>query len=114
MEAAKLVVVGDEAVGKSSLLLTYQLNAFPGECGEHPTALENYSANVMIDKHCFNLVLRDIDARVENERLRPLVYPQTDVFLLCFSIVDPVSFGWYQYQHYHSFISSVRPIRKQG
>lgn len=26
------------------------------------------------------------------DRLRPLSYPQTDVFVLCFSIVGPVSF----------------------
>ncbi|VDK23453.1 unnamed protein product [Anisakis simplex] len=26
------------------------------------------------------------------DRLRPLSYPQTDVFVLCFSIVSPVSF----------------------
>ncbi|XDV16207.1 hypothetical protein PO909_016023 [Leuciscus waleckii] len=28
----------------------------------------------------------------ENDRLRPLSYPQTDVFLICFSLVDPDSF----------------------
>ena len=35
------------------------------------------------------------DARcllTRNSRLRPLSYPQTDVFLLCFSIVSPPSF----------------------
>ncbi len=28
----------------------------------------------------------------ECSRLRPLSYPQTDVFLLCFSVVSPPSF----------------------
>ena len=26
------------------------------------------------------------------DRLRPLCYPQTDVFLICFSLADPESF----------------------
>ena len=26
------------------------------------------------------------------DRLRPLAYPCTDVFLVCFSVVDPASF----------------------
>ena len=29
----------------------------------------------------------------ENGRLRPLAYPDTDVFLVCFSVVDPSSFS---------------------
>lgn len=34
-----------------------------------------------------------IDAFQEDyDRLRPLSYPQTDVFVLCFSVVSPVSF----------------------
>jgi len=26
------------------------------------------------------------------DRLRPLSYPQTDVFLICYSVINPVSF----------------------
>ncbi|KAK9981789.1 hypothetical protein ABG768_001313 [Culter alburnus] len=40
------------------------------------------------------------------DRLRPLSYPQTDVFLICFSLVDPDSFGsvrekWYPEVRHH-------------
>ncbi|CAH3182055.1 unnamed protein product, partial [Porites lobata] len=31
-------------------------------------------------------------SRTDYDRLRPLSYPQTDVFLVCFSVVSPASF----------------------
>ena len=33
-----------------------------------------------------------ISGQEENDRLRPLSYPQTDVFLVCFSVASPPSF----------------------
>lgn len=40
------------------------------------------------------------------DRLRPLSYPQTDVFLVCFSVVGPASFEnvkekWFPEVHHH-------------
>ena len=40
------------------------------------------------------------------DRLRPLSYPQTDVFLICFSVVSPSSFEnvkekWFPEVHHH-------------
>ncbi|NXG53010.1 RHOG protein, partial [Psilopogon haemacephalus] len=78
------------AVGKTCLLICYTTQAFPRHYV--PTVFDNYSAQQTLEGRTFSLNLWDTAGQEEYDRLRTLSYPQTDVFIICFSIASPPSY----------------------
>ncbi|XP_075470981.1 rho-related GTP-binding protein RhoJ isoform X1 [Ascaphus truei] len=97
----KCVVVGDGAVGKTCLLMSYANDAFPEEYV--PTVFDHYAVTVTVAGKQHLLGLYDTAGQnvsmiyftvfqEDYDQLRPLSYPNTDVFLICFSVVNPASY----------------------
>eukprot|EP01029_Cantina_marsupialis_P029537 TRINITY_DN781813_c0_g1_i1.p1 TRINITY_DN781813_c0_g1~~TRINITY_DN781813_c0_g1_i1.p1 ORF type:complete len:198 (+),score=40.78 TRINITY_DN781813_c0_g1_i1:142-735(+) len=89
-KTVKLVVVGDGAVGKTSMLISYTTDSFPIE--HNPTIFDNLTAKVTINEEPICLSLWDTAGQEDFDRLRPLSYGQTDVFLICFSMISKASY----------------------
>lgn len=96
-------------VGKSCLLMKYTSDTFLHE--SPPTVFENYASYANVDgcsvnlcefKECEVKSLSDNNKNVSAfydtsgdpnfSSVRPISYPDTDVFLVCFSVVDFFSF----------------------
>jgi len=90
-ELIKLVAVGDGCIGKTTLLMSYKMKEFPEE-QYLPTVFDNYTVNTIAsNKEPIFLNLWDTAGQEEYDRLRPLSYPGTDFFILCYSVGRPRS-----------------------
>ncbi|KAF4598467.1 Rho GTPase [Pleurotus pulmonarius] len=84
----KLVIVGDGACGKTSLLCSFALGEFPKE---YVTVFDNYVAEIRLDDKPVQLALWDTAGQEEYERLRPMSYSKSHVILIAFSLDTPDS-----------------------
>mmetsp|Transcript_470 Transcript_470/g.549 ORF Transcript_470/g.549 Transcript_470/m.549 type:complete len:411 (-) Transcript_470:386-1618(-) len=90
MQSVKVVVVGDGAVGKSCLCVSFAYKAFPRDYV--PTVFDNFNAVVKFENRSVNLGLWDTAGQHDFERIRPVSYKETDVVFMFFSLVNPISF----------------------
>ena len=89
MISVKCVVIGDGIVGKTSLLNAYTSDDIPARYT--PTVFDSHSVNIIIEGRPIHLSLWDTSGQEAYESLLPLIYPDTSVFLVCFSLINPSS-----------------------
>ena len=82
----KIITVGGEAVGKTSLLETYTTDRFPTKPSS--TIFESYFANSVVDRKIAKTSLWDTSGLEEYDGMRPICYLQTDVFLFVFNVAS--------------------------
>ncbi|KAI6001033.1 P-loop containing nucleoside triphosphate hydrolase protein [Pisolithus orientalis] len=85
----KVVVCGDGACGKTSLLNVFTRGFFTQVY--EPTVFENYVHDIWVDDQLVELSLWDTAGQEEFDRLRSLSYAETHVVMICFSVDNPVS-----------------------
>lgn len=80
----KIVLLGDGASGKTSLLNVFTRGYFPQVY--EPTVFENYVHDIYVDGTHIELSLWDTAGQEEFDRLRSLSYSDTHTIMLCFSV----------------------------
>lgn len=85
-------------------LLLYLLSPLPATLTHLSLFLLTHPSR--IGDEPYTLGLFDTAGQEDYDRLRPLSYPQTDVFLVCFSVTSPASFEnvrekWFPEVHHH-------------
>eukprot|EP01083_Nonionella_stella_P086515 240397_1 len=85
MQCVKLVVMGDSFVGKTSVIVSYNEDGLPNR--HLPQVYDNVSKNILLSNNRpVQLGIWDVSSHAEYDRLRPLSYPRTDVFLLMYDV----------------------------
>ncbi|CAF0814105.1 unnamed protein product [Didymodactylos carnosus] len=92
LDEIKVVVIGDGYTGKTTLCVVYKDGQYPQD-PYVPTIFENYAATVTLFNKKWILNLFDSAGQEEYDQLRIMAYPNTNVFILCFSVVDPDSYA---------------------
>ncbi|KAI9842981.1 MAG: Rho GTPase [Sclerophora amabilis] len=99
----KLVLLGDGACGKTSLLNVFTRGYFPtvyeptvfelrpwydsaDSFSDRPYNVSSYSADIFVDNAHIELSLWDTAGQEEFDRLRSLSYDDTHAIMLCFSV----------------------------
>lgn len=89
----KIVILGDKFVDKTSLELTFESGEFPQEY--IPLYYDNYFPELIFNEEqtIYKIHIWDTKGDNDYDSLRHFSYPQTDIFLLCFSLASRQSFN---------------------
>jgi Rho family protein len=94
----KCVLVGDSGCGKSTLIVTYTTKKFKGN--DICRVCENISTKIHVDGKKILLGMWDTSGLQDYPQFRAVAYPQTEVVLCIFSVVDPSSLKSVVYKYF--------------
>ena len=85
----RFTLIGDGGVGKTCMQLTYVNGEFPGEY--IPTIFDQHRTSITADGVVYDVGLYDTNGGDNVEIIRSLRFSNANVFILCFSCVNPAS-----------------------
>jgi len=89
-ESIKCTVIGDGAIGKTSLIVSYTTNDYPQHY--QPTVHDFYTVRLTVAEKPVTFQLIDTAGQEQFNVIRRLSYHQSNIFLVCFNLIDPISF----------------------
>jgi len=103
MKSKKIVFVGTPSTGVSTFLYRVYCGAFPEII--RPTYSEALITFTECDGETVELQLWDTPCQEDYDAIRPLIYPGTDVFVICYSFLKPDSMDEIASRWYPEIIS---------
>ena len=100
----KLIVIGDELVGKTSILNRFKSNQF-NAIYEPTVGLEFQSIPILIDDQSVNLLLYDVSGHQKFRSLIPLYASDVNIILLIYDISKIESFN--NIDKWFSFLNNI-------
>eukprot|EP00092_Neocalanus_flemingeri_P015465 GFUD01016742.1.p2 GENE.GFUD01016742.1~~GFUD01016742.1.p2 ORF type:complete len:201 (-),score=78.80 GFUD01016742.1:33-614(-) len=85
----KVVVVGDGAVGKTAMMMSFMTSKIPTDY--QPTVVDTFSVDITVEGEEYTLDIFDTAGQDEFNRIRSQSFAGTNVFLACFSTVSKVT-----------------------
>lgn len=92
LKTYKIVVIGDGTVGKTCFCYQYAKKEFNTDYV--PTVFDTYPIEMTLkDGTEQKVTIWDTAGQADFDNIRALVYPQTNLFMVCFSLNNKASFG---------------------
>ena len=85
----RVVVVGDEKCGKTSLISRFISDTVPAIY--KPTGFDKFLTTKDIGGEVVMFTVWDTSGSTSYDSVRPLSYSEADIFIICFKITDPIS-----------------------
>lgn len=89
LKDVKVVLVGTAKCGKTALIQRFVNDTFSDNYV--PTGFEKYSTKTKLGDYTVEYSIWDTSGSGSYDTVRPLAYQDAQVFILCFSVVDPDS-----------------------
>lgn len=83
-------LIGDYNVGKTCLVYSYMKTQSHDDL--IPTIEDFYRSTLMVENTNINLIVYDPPGSEDYRTVQPRIYPQIDVMIICFSLIDKHSF----------------------
>jgi len=89
LKEIRVVVVGDEKCGKTSLISRFISDDVPGVY--KPTGFDKFFTTKELGCELVNFTVWDTSGSTNYDSVRPLSYAEADIFIICFKVSDPIS-----------------------